>query len=94
MAAVYDGSEGAIYIDGVLDVTSPGTGQINISTYDLYIGENSQATGRFFHGLLDDVRIYSRALTEDEIAQVMEGGGTAVEFKGKLAARWGVLKTQ
>jgi len=71
MAATYDGAEGRIYIDGVLDVTSPGTGQINISNYDLYIGENSQATGRFFHGLLDDVRIYDGALTEEQIQAVM-----------------------
>jgi hypothetical protein len=94
MAAVYDGAEGRIYIDGALDVASPGTGQINISTYDLYIGENAQATGRFFHGLLDDVRIYDRALTDGEIGQVMEGDETAVEFGGKLATKWGVLKIQ
>ena len=75
MAATYDGAEGKIYIDGVLDVTSPGTGQINQSSYDLYIGENSQATGRFLHGLLDDMRIYSRALMDVEILGVMAGGG-------------------
>ena len=80
MAATYDGAEGRIYIDGVLDVTSPGTGQINISTYDLYIGENSQATGRFLHGLLDEMRIYSRALTETEILGVMAGAGAEYPF--------------
>ncbi|GAI72483.1 unnamed protein product, partial [marine sediment metagenome] len=72
-AGTYDGAEGRIYIDGVLDVTSPGTGQINISTYELWIGTNSQNTGRLLHGLMDDVRIYSRALTEDEIQEVMIG---------------------
>ena len=56
-AGVYDGSEGRIYIDGVLDTTSPGTGRINLTSSDLYIGENSGATGRFLHGLLDEVRI-------------------------------------
>ncbi|MFB0553020.1 MAG: LamG domain-containing protein [Phycisphaerae bacterium] len=71
MAATYDGAEGRIYIDGVLDVTSPGTGQINISNYDFWIGNNSQQTGRFFHGLLDDVRIYDGALTEEQIQAVM-----------------------
>jgi len=80
MAATYDGAEGRIYIDGVLDVTSPGTGQINISTFDLYIGENSQATGRFLHGLLDEMRIYSRALTESEILGVMAGAGAEYPF--------------
>ena len=74
-AATYDGSAGRIYIDGVLDVTSPGTGQINLSSSDLYIGENSGATGRFLHGLMDEVRIYSRALTGTEILGVMAGAG-------------------
>ena len=75
MAATYDGAEGKIYIDGVLDVTSPGTGQINLSSSDLYIGENSGATGRYLHGLMDDVRIYSRALIDTEILGIMAGGG-------------------
>jgi len=75
MAAIYDGAEGRIYIDGVLDVTSPGTGQINESSYDFWIGNNSQQTGRFLHGLLDDVRIYTRAMNDTEILGVMAGGG-------------------
>jgi len=79
-AATYDGSEGRIYIDGVLDVTSPGTGQINLSSSDLYIGENSGATGRLLHGLLDEVRLYSRALTEAEILGVMAGAGAEYPF--------------
>ncbi len=74
-AGTYDGTAGRIYIDGVLDVTSPGTGRINLSASDLYIGENSGATGRFLHGILDEVRIYSRALTDTEILDVMAGAG-------------------
>ena len=70
-AGVYDGAEGRIYIDGVLDVTSPGTGQINESTYEFWIGTNSQNTDRLLHGLLDDVRLYSRALTLAEIKTLM-----------------------
>jgi hypothetical protein len=93
-AATYDGVEGKIYIDGVLDVTSPGTGQINISTYDLYIGENSQATGRFFHGLLDDVRIYGRALTEDEIQGIMAGGGADYPFASGPSPEDGAMLEQ
>jgi hypothetical protein len=79
-AATYDGAAGKIYIDGVLDVTSPGTGQIAQSSYDLLIGENQQATGRFLHGLMDEVRIYSRALTDSEIVDVMNGAGADFPF--------------
>jgi hypothetical protein len=79
-AGTYDGTEAKIYIDGVLDATKAGTGQINLTSSDLYIGENSGATGRFLHGLLDDVRIYSRALIETEILGIMTGGGTDYPF--------------
>jgi len=79
-AATYDGAEGRIYIDGVLDVTSPGTGQINESTYDFWIGSNSQNTGRLLHGLMDEVRLYSRALNEAEILGVMAGAGAEYPF--------------
>ncbi|MBA7482721.1 hypothetical protein ES707_18215 [subsurface metagenome] len=75
-SGVYDGAQGKIYIDGVLDVTSPGTGQINISTYELWIGTNSQNTNRLLHGLMDEVRIYNKALTADEIQQAMRGDTT------------------
>jgi hypothetical protein len=70
MSAVYDGSEARIYIDGVLDTTNPGTGQINISNYNFWIGNNSQQTGRFLHGILDDVRIYNQALSATEISRI------------------------
>ena len=79
-AGVYDGTEGRIYIDGILDTASPGTGQINLTSSDLYIGENSGATGRFLHGLMDEVRIYSRALTDAEILEVMAGAGAEYPF--------------
>jgi hypothetical protein len=73
VAGVYDGSHGIIYIDGVEDVTYPATGQLNASNFDVYIGENSEAPGRFLKGLVDDVRIYNRAITQDEIQDVMKG---------------------
>jgi len=79
MSAVYDGSEARIYIDGVLDTTNPGTGQINISNYDFWIGNNSQQTGRFFHGLLDEVMIYDRVLSEAEILYLAGERATPVD---------------
>jgi len=74
VAGVYDGAHAMIYVDGVLDTTISATGQINDSDYNLYIGENAQASGRNLNGLVDDVRIYSRALSQEEIQIVMEGG--------------------
>ncbi|UCG56029.1 MAG: LamG domain-containing protein [Phycisphaerales bacterium] len=70
VAVVYDGSDKIVYIDGVEDARAASTGQINASTYNLYIGENSQQTGRQLRGLVDDVRIYSRALAAAEVASL------------------------
>ena len=42
-------------------------------------------------GLIDDVRIYDRALTEAEIAD-LASGVLAVEAGGKLAITWAHLK--
>ncbi len=72
-AGVYDGAEAQIYVDGVLDVTQAATGQLASATYDVLIGENAQQTGRYLNATLDDVRIYNRALTLEEIEIVMEG---------------------
>jgi len=72
-AGTFDGTEGRIYIDGVL---GPATaGPINIESDPLWIANNSQNTNRQLHGLMDDVRLYKRALTEVEILGVMAGGG-------------------
>jgi len=71
VAGVYDGTQGIIYIDGALDVAQAATGQLNASDFNLYIGENSQATGRYWNGLIDDVRLYNRALSQTEIQQII-----------------------
>ena len=71
IAGVYDGTQAIIYIDGKEDMVYPSTGQINASTYSLFIGENSQARDRYLNGLVDDVRIYNRALTADEVKSMV-----------------------
>jgi hypothetical protein len=73
VALVYDGSNKIIYIDSVEDARLASTGPIDISSYSLYIGENSQATGRHLTGLVDNVRIYNKALTPAEIQLAMRG---------------------
>ena len=78
VAGVYDGSQAAIYVDGVLDRAVPATGRISSTTYPLYIGENSEQRGRYLNGIVDDVRIYNRALNAQEVQQCMLGGAAMV----------------
>jgi hypothetical protein len=71
----YDGTTAKILIDGKVDAFRPYGGQIgDSSNYNLYIGENQQATGRQLHGLLDDVRIYDKAMTEQQVLDLITKG--------------------
>jgi hypothetical protein len=73
IAGTYDGSNATLYVDGVADTSVPATGKISTSSYNLFIGENSQQRGRYFKGLMDDVWIYARALSESEVHAAMLG---------------------
>ncbi|MCX7843654.1 MAG: glycosyl hydrolase family 28 protein [Clostridia bacterium] len=72
IVGVYNGSEMRIYIDGRLSSVSV-TGTRTTSSNNIFIGANSAYTGRNYTGLIDDVRIYSQALTLDEIAAIYRG---------------------
>ncbi|MBN1510198.1 MAG: LamG domain-containing protein [Sedimentisphaerales bacterium] len=69
---VYDGTRIALYIDGKLDASAPASGRIATNDEPVLIGENSERPNRFWHGLIDEVRIYSYALSEDEITALYE----------------------
>ena len=68
-AGVYDGKLIKLYIDGKLYSTAEAPGRMAKSDAPLYIGAQAPAR-RVFHGRLDDVRIYRKALSADEIARV------------------------
>jgi hypothetical protein len=67
VAAVYDGSGRYLYIDGVLDVSDVVTGNVNNVNFPVFIGDNSEATGRNFDGQIDEVRIWRTARTVTQI---------------------------
>ncbi|MBN2592239.1 MAG: hypothetical protein JXA81_01940, partial [Sedimentisphaerales bacterium] len=67
IAGVYNGSMLYIYRDGNSTNSKSVHGKINSKWGRVIIGENGQAKNRFWNGLIDEVRIYNRALTADEI---------------------------
>jgi hypothetical protein len=73
IAGVYNGTKVIVYIDGIQGGISSGSGPITSSTYDLLIG--MQANNAFrFNGTMDEVRIHSRALSQDEIRASYNSG--------------------
>ena len=77
MATTYDGTTLRLYINGAEVSSLPDTGRIRDSTAPLEIG-GSLADGGPFSGLIDDVRLYSTALTA---AQIQADMNTPVESR-------------
>ena len=73
VTATIDKIEGAkIYLDGVLEGANPDTGGITVGNHPVHLGENAQATNRFWNGLIDDVQIYRRVLSPTEIKELIQ----------------------
>ena len=70
VAGVYDGSGIYLYVDGVLDAWDQATGVMNNNSYEVYVGENAETTGRYWNGMIDDARVYNRGLSHGEIVSL------------------------
>jgi hypothetical protein len=66
LASTYDGTTLTLYVNGTAVTSRPVTGTITASTGPLHIGGNS-IWGEYFTGVIDEVRVYSRALSAAEI---------------------------
>lgn len=73
VAVTYDGSVFKFYLNGSEVASKNLTGIISTSAGQLKIGGNS-VWGEYFKGLIDEVRIYNKALTPGEIATDMSVG--------------------
>ena len=70
VATTYDGATLRFYVNGIQTGSSAATGAIDTSSGVLRIGGNS-IFGEYFNGLIDEVRIYNRALTAAQITTDM-----------------------
>ncbi len=83
IAGTYDGATIALYIDGALAASTPHTGTISSNSGSLSIGSEDGRSGacpacvgtRYYKGLIDEVTIYNRALSQTEV-QTVYGAGT------------------
>ena len=95
VVAMKVGDEVKTYIDGQEEASVP------LAAKAVY-GANDQPLvfmvhfNRWFAGMLDDVAIFNRALSDNEIESIMGGltGALAVEPIGKLATAWGALRAE
>ncbi len=77
------GGQLLLYLDGqpmdTTNVPNQPMGQ-QPTTYYPSIGSYNQSGGAFFTGMIDDIRIYSRVLTQEEIDSLNNEGVSAVEL--------------
>jgi len=86
--------EVTIYVNGKEENTAVAAGKVSFkANRQLAIGGNDQMNypgTNLFDGIIDEFRIYNRALSQDEIREIMSA--LDVFPKGKLPIAWGELK--
>ena len=93
-----DGSTRSLFSNGVLVDSGPVSGSLGSisNSDDLYIGKRGGISVRNFNGLIDDIRIYDRALSASEVTalyiadsftpiQIVDSNVTAVSSHGSHA---------
>ncbi len=88
VAGIYDGSRLYLYVDGQEDNNCPANGSISSNSASIYIGGNSEVSGRWFNGIIDEVLIYNCTFAPSTIGQLYSGG-TIEDPMGYWKMDWG-----
>lgn len=93
IVGVYDGEEIRMYIDGKLEGQRARSGDTAVTDNDLVIGRDNRGccNDRVFALTVDEVMIFSRVLTDDEVNEIMVGVAP-VEPKAKVTTTWANIK--
>jgi hypothetical protein len=88
LAGTYNGSTITIFVNGLAIDSKSVSGQLHIDQSDLYIGKGDPtfSDGEYFHGVLDEIRIWNVARTQEQIQAAMNTPLTGKE--DGLVAYW------
>ena len=89
ITGVIDNKKKFLYVDGKLVKEADYNGPMKSNSSETEIGK-AQDGG--FIGLIDEVTIYNRALSADEIQVNLKAKGLVIDPKGKLSTSWSLLK--
>lgn len=70
LTATYDGSNQRLYVNGVQVASRASTGTLPTSASPLRIGNDGVLSGRAFSGMIDEVRVYDRALSQGDVVSL------------------------
>ena len=76
VVSVLDGTSIKVYVDGVLEGTATGVGNMNANiNTPINIGRRSYASSKLaFQGNIDETSIFNTALTQSEVTSIYNGG--------------------
>lgn len=100
VAGVSDGQQVKLYVDGQFIGASPSAAPINKMVDEpltIGCGYANGSRASFLNGAVDEVAIFNRALSDDEVKELMEGLGQLVypvDPRSKLAVTWGEVKSR
>ena len=92
LAGIYDADRNTqtLYVNGTVIDESTGATITSSGTGDLWFG-GAKSVNEYLDALVDDVRIYNHALTEEEIQTVMLSGGEGYPFPSRPSPDDGTL---
>lgn len=93
VAGVFNGASVRQYVNGKLDIEFAQKGKMDSVPQVFRVGQ-AQTSLTPMEGLMDEIAVYNRALTAEEIKSDMEQGVIfAVSPKDRLTTTWGALKS-
>lgn len=93
VVGTYDGISLKTYVDGGLKGQTPRSGAIDVRETDVVIGRDLRHEERRSAQIIDEVLIFDRAVTLEEVKAIMDGTIFPVELKYHLTNLWGKIKT-
>ena len=97
LACSNDGKEGKIFYDGEEVAKGNPQGKLTVSDDPWAVGQDCDRLNYIPTGLIDEVRLWDRALSEKEIGLYMEMGAKealTVSLQAKLSVFWSSVKTE
>ena len=92
LAVTYEPGEWITYLNGEeLNNKTDVSGQMVPDGMPLVVGDE-RPQNRLFEGLIDEVVVFNRVLSQKEVQQIMNGISTSVEPTDKLATTWSDIK--
>jgi hypothetical protein len=86
VAITFDGSRISFYLNGKQDGSSTVPGRLCTNDKPLYIGVDFPLTTEYWHGAIDELRIWNSPLSESQIQDVMNG--TQAPLESGLVGYW------